>query len=93
MFVLSTHDWFEPANRMTDAAEEKNINLVTLIIGEEVVVSEEKNLHSGGKNKYSMLFSFYLTLYQRWILVRLGLEVKHSCPICFSNPESSAPII
>ena len=42
MFTLSTHDWFEPVARMTEAAKEHNLNLVTPIIGEEVVVSEEQ---------------------------------------------------
>jgi len=43
MFTLSTHDWFEPADRMLKAAEEQNISLATPIIGEPVVVSERSS--------------------------------------------------
>lgn len=49
MFVLSTHDWFEPAERMAKAAEEKDLNLITPIIGEEVVVSEEQKFEQWWK--------------------------------------------
>ncbi len=33
-FNLSIHDWFDPMERVTVAAEEKNIRLLTPIFGE-----------------------------------------------------------
>ena len=42
VFALSTHDWFDPPQRMATVAEEKELELLTPIIGEAVVVSEEK---------------------------------------------------
>ena len=42
MFVLSTHDWFDPVSRMLEGSKEKNFKLMTPIIGEEVIVEEDQ---------------------------------------------------
>ena len=42
MFVLSTHDWFDPVSRMLEGSKDKDFKLLTPIIGEEVVVGEKQ---------------------------------------------------
>lgn len=45
-FDLSTHEWFEPLERSSDLAREKEISLITPIFGEAVSIKSPNNHYS-----------------------------------------------
>jgi L-ascorbate metabolism protein UlaG (beta-lactamase superfamily) len=45
-FNIAFHDWDEPIRRAVDAANEKNVDLVTPRVGEVVVAGEPFGSHS-----------------------------------------------
>lgn len=40
-FKLSLHSWTDPAERVSEAASEKNVNLTTPIVGEAIIIGEK----------------------------------------------------